>query len=112
MKFSKRDLNILTGFTLQELKGDKLVLIEDVQTSASSPKKLYIKDKNHYRYGAVRVILDGEKAPPYMKTPYPGHVVVSFRMKWIIKAYGYIIFTLMNLTIEHGNYLQKMVKQS
>ncbi len=92
-QFSTRDLNILTGFTLYEMRGDTLVRIEDVQTSAASPEKISLKDKKYANYGAVKVALDKE-GKPYYNTPYPGRIIVSFRINmdnkvvWIYNFHG------------------------
>ncbi|WP_282156009.1 hypothetical protein [Cytobacillus gottheilii] len=77
-KFTRKDLNILTGFTLYELQGNKLVLIEDVQTSGASPKVIPLDDPKYKDYGAVRVIKDKDNHTPYINEPYPEHMIVSY----------------------------------
>lgn len=52
---TKKDLNIKTGFTLYELRGDILVLIEDVQNLVTSPKEINIHDKNYAHYGLIEL---------------------------------------------------------
>lgn len=79
-EFSKKDLSFLTGYTIYELRGNELVRIEDVLTSGSSPKVIHIKDKKYANYGTVKVALDSQYLTPFINNPYPGHVVVSFRM--------------------------------
>jgi hypothetical protein len=77
--FTRKDLNILTGFTLYELEGEKLVLIEDVQTSGASPRVIPLDDPKFRNYGAVRVIKDNTNHTPYINEPYPEHMIVSYR---------------------------------
>ncbi|MCP1161206.1 MULTISPECIES: hypothetical protein [Bacillus] len=80
-----RDLNILTGFTLYELRGDTLYQLEDVGTSGLSAAKIPIKDKQFSHYGAVKVIKD-DQGRPYFNHPYEGHVVVSYKIRIDNKA--------------------------
>lgn len=74
-----RDLNILTGFTLYELKEDKLHQIADVGTSGITSTVIDINDERYANYGAVKVIKEHPHLP-YFNHPYPGHVVVSYRI--------------------------------
>ncbi|KZE67928.1 hypothetical protein AWM68_17290 [Fictibacillus phosphorivorans] len=75
-----KDLNILTGFTLYELKGSKLVQIEDVNTSGVSPDVMDLDDPKYKNYGAVKVINDNLDKPIF-NAPYTGHIVVSHKMR-------------------------------
>jgi hypothetical protein len=74
-----RDLNILTGFTLYELKGKKLIQLADVGTSGITATEIDLNDKKYVDYGVVKVIKDNLNQP-YYNHPYPGHIVVSFKM--------------------------------
>lgn len=79
-EFNRGDLDVLTGFTLYELREDKLCLIKDRKTSGASPKEISLHDPKYAHYGTVRVILDNSRSKPYINTSYTGHVVVSFRL--------------------------------
>ncbi|MDE3840972.1 hypothetical protein C0966_17035 (plasmid) [Bacillus methanolicus] len=82
---TKKDLNVLTGFTLYELRGDKLVQIEDVGTSGITAEEISLSDPRYSHYGVVKVIKENLDQP-YFNHPYPGHVVVSYRMRIDQKA--------------------------
>ncbi|MEI2356683.1 hypothetical protein [Mesobacillus zeae] len=74
-----QDLNILTGFTLYELRGETLYQIADVGTSGITATEIRLKDKKYANYGVVKVINDKLNLP-YRNDPYPGHVIVSYKM--------------------------------
>lgn len=74
------NLDILTGFTLYELRGDMLVQIEDVRTSGITATEISLNDPKYAHYGVVKVIKDHLDVP-YYNQPYPGHEIVSFKMK-------------------------------
>jgi hypothetical protein len=80
-----KDLNILTGFTLYELRKDKIVQIEDVGTSGVTATEIYLNDPKYQHYGAVKVINENIDRP-YFNHPYPGHIVVSFKLRIDQKA--------------------------
>lgn len=77
---SVNDLDILTGFTLYELKGNTLIQKADVRTSGSSPRIIKLDDPTYSHYGVVKVINE-DLSRPYFNHPYPGHVVVSYKMR-------------------------------
>jgi hypothetical protein len=74
-----RDLNLLTGFTLYEMRGKKLHQIADVGTSGNTPTVIGLNDPHYAEYGVVKVIKDDLKQPFY-NYPYEGHIVISFKM--------------------------------
>ncbi|WP_374717759.1 hypothetical protein [Neobacillus sp.] len=76
---SVHNLDILTGFTLYELKGNKLIQKADVRTSGITANEIELDDPRYQHYGMVKVIKDNLNRP-YYNHPYEGHVVVSFKM--------------------------------
>ncbi|MFT9496321.1 MULTISPECIES: hypothetical protein [Bacillota] len=74
-----RDLNILTGFSLYELKGRILYQVADVGTSGITATEISLNDSKFSHYGVVKVITEGLNLP-YFNHPYPGHVIVSYKM--------------------------------
>jgi len=74
-----QDLNILTGFTLYEQRGQILHQIEDVGTSGITATKIDLNDQKYAEYGVVKVIKDKINQPIY-NHPYPGHTIVSYKM--------------------------------
>lgn len=77
---STQDLDILTGFTLYQLVGNKLLRIEDRRTSGASPKMISLDDPTYADYGVVQVIKQ-KHGQPVFNHPYSGHVVVSYKMR-------------------------------
>lgn len=75
-----QDLDILTGFTLYELQGNKLVQLEDRRTSGITPKVIDLNDSKYADYGVVKVVKD-DLNQPFFNHPYSGHVVVSYKMR-------------------------------
>lgn len=75
-----QNLDILTGFTLYELKGNKLIQIADVHTSGVTDTQIELDDPKYSHYGAVKVIKDNIDQP-YFNHPYPGHEIISFKMR-------------------------------
>ncbi|WP_163537325.1 hypothetical protein [Gracilibacillus sp. YIM 98692] len=83
--FSTKDLNILSGFTIFQLENKKLVKIEDVGTTGSTPTVLSLNSKRNW--GAIEVVkknLDN----PVVNTPYLNHTVISYKMKMGIDSGG------------------------
>lgn len=78
--FKPSDLKILSAFTLYELKDDQLFKIMDEGTSGSSPDQLQIDEEKYNDWACVQVVLQDSEKPLY-NNPYPGHTVVSYRMK-------------------------------
>jgi hypothetical protein len=76
---SVHNLDILTGFTLYELKGNKLIQKADIRTSGATPNEIKLNDPRYQHYGMVKVIKDNLNRP-YYNHPYEGHVVVSYKM--------------------------------
>lgn len=75
-----QDLDILTGFTLYEVQGNKLVQIEDRKTSGVTPKVIDLDDPKFADYGVVKVVKENLNQP-FFNHPYSGHVVVSYKMR-------------------------------
>lgn len=74
-----RDLDILTGFTLYELRDDTLFQLADVGTSGNTATEISLDNEKYAHYGVVKVVKDNMSLP-YFNHPYPGHVVVSYKM--------------------------------
>lgn len=75
-----QDLDILTGFTLYEVQGNKLVQIEDRKTSGVTPKVIDLDEPKFADYGVVKVVKENLNQP-FFNHPYSGHVVVSYKMR-------------------------------
>lgn len=78
--FSMKDLNLISGFTLYEKRGDILYCLEDVGTTGATPKHISIKSSVYKLWGVVIVINENLKQP-LVNHPYENHVIVSFQMK-------------------------------
>lgn len=77
--FSSRDLDLVSGFTLHELRGKELHKLEDVGTSGRTPKVLNIDDPKYKDWGVVEVI-KGNLKQPVINEPYENHTVVSVKL--------------------------------
>lgn len=77
--FEPADLMIVSAFTIYELQDDVLVKIMDVGTSGASPKVISTTNPFYKDWAAVEVITR-ESNEPYYNNPYPGNVIVSYRM--------------------------------
>ncbi|WP_078544785.1 hypothetical protein [Litchfieldia alkalitelluris] len=77
--FSSKDLNLVCGFTLHELRGKGLHKIEDVGTSGRTPKIIDIDDPFYENWGVVEVIKMDMKQP-VINCPYEKHTIVSVKM--------------------------------
>lgn len=78
-EFTSKDLNLVCGFTLYELKGKELHKIEDVGTSGRTPKVINIDDLLYQDWGVVKVIKEHLKQP-VINEPYDNHTIVSLKM--------------------------------
>ncbi|SDO16894.1 hypothetical protein SAMN04487897_10982 [Paenibacillus sp. yr247] len=78
--FTIHDLDFIDGFTLYEKDGDKLRKIADKGTSGGSPDEIMILSEHAQRYAAVHAA-KSDFMEPCFNSPYPGRIIVSFRMK-------------------------------
>lgn len=77
--FSSKDLDLVCGFTLHELRGRELHKLEDVGTSGRTPQVINIDAPYYKDWGVVEVIKKDMKQP-VINTPYENHTVVSVKM--------------------------------
>lgn len=77
--FSSKDLDLVCGFTLHELRGRKLYRLEDVGTSGRTPEIIDIDDPFYKDWGVVRVVKKNMKLP-VINHPYDNHTIVSVKM--------------------------------
>ena len=78
--FTTKDLNLVSGFTLYEKRGDVLYCIEDVGTTGATPKQIPLKSSVYKDWGCVKVINE-ELNDPVVNEPYQNHAIVSYKMR-------------------------------
>lgn len=78
-EFSSKDLDLVCGFTLHELRGKELHKLDDVGTSGRTPKVINIDDPFYKDWGVVQVIKKDMKLP-MINHPYENHTIVSVKL--------------------------------
>lgn len=77
--FRVSDLNLISGFTLYQLEGDKLRKLADEGTSGSSPEIIPLQDETYADWACVKVIKEEGNTPMY-NDPYSNYSVISYKM--------------------------------
>lgn len=87
-RLSLTDLDFVPGYSIYRIQGDQLQFIQDKGTSGNSPEIIDMKDPKN-RELAVVLAAQSTKQAVYEDEPYPGRILIAFRMnmledeKWV-----------------------------
>ena len=79
-KLELHDMDFITGFSLYRRENEYLKLILDKGTSGASKETLALEASDGQHYAVVDAA-NSETEEAFSNNPYPGRVVVAFRMK-------------------------------
>ncbi|MGF7033484.1 hypothetical protein J2T17_004432 [Paenibacillus mucilaginosus] len=75
------ELDFVCPYTIYEVKDSVLVKKMDRGTSGRSPDKIPLNEKNADKYAAVDVVLRPNETGVSYMYPYPGRIIIAYRMK-------------------------------